>query len=62
MEEWEALIQRRKVLTDKISKMDYEIEKINLRLDLLGKLLECVSLILFKFIDSWLGASRLHGF
>jgi hypothetical protein len=38
MEEWEALIQRRKMLSDKISKMDYEIEKIDLRLDFLGKL------------------------
>jgi hypothetical protein len=38
MKEWEALIQRRKMLADKISKMDYEIEKIDLRLDFLGKL------------------------
>jgi hypothetical protein len=35
MKEWEALIQRRMVLADKISKTDYEIEKIDLRLDFL---------------------------
>jgi hypothetical protein len=38
MREWEALIQRRKMLADRISKLDYEIEKIDLRLDFLGKL------------------------
>jgi hypothetical protein len=36
MEEWKALIQRRQMLLDKISKMDYEVEKIDQRLDLLG--------------------------
>jgi hypothetical protein len=36
MEEWEALIQRRKMLADKVAKMDYEIEKIDLRLDFWG--------------------------
>ncbi len=38
MNEWEALIQRRKMLTERISKMDHEIGKIDLRLDFLGKL------------------------
>ena len=37
MEEWEALIQRRKMLSEKISKMDHEVEKIDQRLDFLGR-------------------------
>ena len=37
MEEWEALIQRRKMLSDKISRMNYEVEKIDQRLDFLGR-------------------------
>ncbi len=38
MEEWEALIQRKQMLMDKISKMSQEIDKIDLRLDYLGRL------------------------
>lgn len=37
MEEWEALIKRRQLLSYRISKMNYEVDKINLRLDFLGK-------------------------
>ncbi len=37
MEEWEALIQRKQMLMDKISKMSHEIDKIDLRLDYLGR-------------------------
>jgi hypothetical protein len=37
MEEWEALIKRRQLLSDRISKMNYEVDKINQRLDFLGK-------------------------
>jgi hypothetical protein len=29
MGEWEALIQRRKMLSDKISQMSYDVEKID---------------------------------
>jgi hypothetical protein len=38
MEEWEALIQRRQMLLDKVSKINYEVEKIEQRLDLLGRM------------------------
>jgi len=37
MGEWEALIQRREMLLDKISKMNNEVEKIDQRLDFLGR-------------------------
>jgi hypothetical protein len=37
MGEGEALIQRRKMLLDKILKMNNEVEKIDQRLDFLGK-------------------------
>lgn len=37
MEEWEALIQRRQMLLDKVSKINYEVEKIDLRLDFLER-------------------------
>ena len=37
MDEWEALIQRRQMLWDRISKMHNEIERINLRLDFLER-------------------------
>ncbi len=37
MEEWEALIKRRQMLWDRISKMNREVEKIDLRLDFLGR-------------------------
>lgn len=38
MEEWEALIQRRQMLLDKVSKINYEVEKIDLRLDSLERM------------------------
>ena len=38
MEEWEALIQRRQMLWDRISKMNHEVEKIDQRLDFLEKI------------------------
>jgi len=38
MEEWEALIKRRQMLWDRISKMNHEIEKIDQRLDFLEKI------------------------
>jgi hypothetical protein len=38
MEEWEALIQRRQMLLDKVSKINYEVEKIDLRLDFLERM------------------------
>lgn len=38
MEEWEALIQRRQMLLDKVSKINYEVEKIEQRLHLLGRM------------------------
>jgi hypothetical protein len=38
MEEWEALIKRRQMLSDKISKLNYEVEKIDQRLDFLGRI------------------------
>jgi hypothetical protein len=37
MEEWEALFQRRQMLLDRISKMNHEIDKIDQRLDFLGR-------------------------
>lgn len=37
MEEREALIQRRQMLSDKISEISYEVEKIDQRLDFLGR-------------------------
>jgi hypothetical protein len=37
MDEWEALIQRREMLSEKISKMDYELGKIDRRLVFLGR-------------------------
>jgi hypothetical protein len=37
MEEWEALLQRRQMLLDRISKMNHEIDKIDQRLDFLGR-------------------------
>jgi hypothetical protein len=37
MEEWEALLQRRLMLLERISKMNHEIDKIDQRLDFLGK-------------------------
>ena len=37
MKEWEALVQRRQMLSDKISKMSYEVEKIDQRLDSLER-------------------------
>jgi hypothetical protein len=37
MGEGEALIQRRKMLLDKISKMNNEVEKIDQRLNFLGR-------------------------
>jgi hypothetical protein len=37
MEEWEALLQRRLMLSDRISKMNHEIDKIDQRLDFLGR-------------------------
>jgi hypothetical protein len=38
MGEFEALIRRRKMLLEKISKMNHEVEKIDQRLDFLGKM------------------------
>lgn len=38
MEEWEALIKRRRMLLERISKMNYEVEKIDKRLDFLGRI------------------------
>lgn len=38
MEEWEAFIKRRQMLSERISKMDYEVEKIDKRLDFLGRI------------------------
>jgi hypothetical protein len=35
MDEWEALIQRRQMLSEKLSKMNNEVEKIDQRLDFL---------------------------
>jgi hypothetical protein len=37
MEEWEALLQRRLMLLDRISKMNHEIDKIDQRLDFLRR-------------------------
>jgi hypothetical protein len=37
MDEKEALIQRRKMLLDEISKINHEVEKINRRLDFLER-------------------------
>jgi ubiquinone biosynthesis protein UbiJ len=37
MEEWEALIQRRKMLLENVSKINHEVEKIDQRLDFLGR-------------------------
>jgi hypothetical protein len=38
MEEWEALIKRRQLLSARISKMNYEVEKIDQRLDYLERM------------------------
>jgi hypothetical protein len=37
MEEWQALIQRREMLQERVSKINYEVEKIDQRLDFLGR-------------------------
>jgi hypothetical protein len=37
MEEWEALIQRREMLREKVSKINYEVIRIDRRLDFLGR-------------------------
>ncbi len=37
-EEYEALIRRRQMLLEKISKINYEIEKLDRRLDFLGRM------------------------
>jgi hypothetical protein len=39
MEEWEALIKRRQLLSARISKMNYEVEKIDQRLDYLERMM-----------------------
>lgn len=38
MEEWQALIRRRQMLWERISKMNFEVEKIDQRLDFLGRM------------------------
>ena len=38
MGEWEALIKRRQLLWDRVSKMNHEVEKIDQRLDFLEKI------------------------
>ena len=38
MEEGKALIKRRQLLSDRISKMNYEVEKIDQRLDYLERM------------------------
>jgi hypothetical protein len=38
MGEWEALIQRRKMLLENVSKINYEVEKIDQRLAYLEKI------------------------
>ena len=38
MEEGKALIKRRQLLSDRISKMNYEVEKIDQRLDYLARM------------------------
>ncbi len=38
MGEYEALIGRRQMLLDRISKVSYEVEKIDQRLDFLGRI------------------------
>ena len=43
MNEYEALIQRRELLIEKISKMDYEIQKIDQRMAFL-KMIEAESI------------------
>jgi hypothetical protein len=37
VDEWEALIQRREMLQEKVSKINYEVEKIDKRLAFLDK-------------------------
>jgi hypothetical protein len=37
MNEWEALIRRRQMLCDRISEIDNEIERINLRLGIIER-------------------------
>ena len=39
MEEREALIQRRKMLQENVSKINYEVEKIDQRLDYLERMM-----------------------
>ena len=38
--EWEALIQRREMLQEKVSKINYEVEKIDKRLAFLDEVAE----------------------
>jgi hypothetical protein len=40
MEESQALIQRREMLQERVSKINYEVEKIDQRLDFLGRVAE----------------------
>jgi len=40
VDEWEALIQRREMLQEKVSKINYEVEKIDKRLTFLDKVSE----------------------
>jgi hypothetical protein len=53
MEEWEALLQRRQMLLDRISKMNHEIDKIDQRLDFLGRG------VVSEHLDSYLLRERL---
>jgi hypothetical protein len=48
LEEWEALIQRREMLQEKVSRIDYEVEKIDKRLTFLGKAAESEHIDLFQ--------------
>jgi hypothetical protein len=48
MDEWEALIQRREMLQEKVSKINYEVEKIDKRLTFLGKMPESERFDLFQ--------------
>ena len=53
MEEWEALIKRRQLLSDRISKLNYEVEKIDQRLDYLGRMVVSEQFHLYRIQEQF---------
>lgn len=52
MQEYEALVRRRQMLLERISKINYEIEKLDKRLDFLGRTNVSVQFNLYPIQES----------